>query len=622
MSDLKTSLLVNRQVPEFIREEYPLFITFLEAYYEFLEQKQGTQLNDLTTQAKQLRYISDVDESIEAFENNFFNTYAELIPKDAQVDKAFLIKNVLPLYLAKGSEKAFKFLFRLLFNDELDIILPKNSVLRASDGKWTVDNILKLKDDFRTYTEADGSSTWYRIAQEAADGEITVSVDGVEQTLGTDYIIFKDDRYIIFTSPPSAGSTIEVLYLNFDTIFLNPIYSGGIKITGVNSGATAIVEKATRRIIASANDLGTPIEVFIDAKTLHGSFENGEEIEAYVFDPDGPTAGVFYFRVSTYSIVNRITVVNKGASYNIGDPVLITGGGATEDASAVVSDVVSGFIDNIVIGYGGAGFAVGGNVLVNGVFTGNLSIGIDGVDTTGVANSTSNVFYVNTDTIDAYASTLISASDYGFPSNVIPAGENSSTVLADALTTLGMTNLGPITNVVLLFSNTVVTSTPTLDAYGATYAAGNSFFSIKSFGSVGRIKINNPGVGYAVGDEIVFADSPAGTFGRGAAAAVYAVEANGAITQIEIQPSRITGTVNTTNNTTHILGTGTNFTTDLRVGDHIVVNNQYRYISTIDDNTHANTNVSWSSTSTGKKLGKYDVYLLGGQGYEIGRAHV
>ena len=269
MSDLKTSLLVNRQVPEFIREEYPLFITFLEAYYEFLEQKQGTQLNDLTTQAKQLRYISDVDESIEAFENNFFNTYAELIPKDAQVDKAFLIKNVLPLYLAKGSEKAFKFLFRLLFNDELDIILPKNSVLRASDGKWTVDNILKLKDDFRTYTEADGSSTWYRIAQEAADGEITVSVDGVEQTLGTDYIIFKDDRYIIFTSPPSAGATIEVLYLNFDTIFLNPIYSGGIKITGVNSGATAIVEKATRRIIASANDLGTPIEVFIEIGRAH-----------------------------------------------------------------------------------------------------------------------------------------------------------------------------------------------------------------------------------------------------------------------------------------------------------------------------------------------------------------
>ena len=73
MSDLKTSLLVNRQVPEFIREEYPLFITFLEAYYEFLEQKQGTEINDLTAQAKQLRYLADVDESIASFESNFFN---------------------------------------------------------------------------------------------------------------------------------------------------------------------------------------------------------------------------------------------------------------------------------------------------------------------------------------------------------------------------------------------------------------------------------------------------------------------------------------------------------------------------------------------------------------------
>ena len=55
MSDLKNSLLVNKQVPEFIREEYPLFITFLEAYYEYLETKQGTEKNDLLAKAKDIR---------------------------------------------------------------------------------------------------------------------------------------------------------------------------------------------------------------------------------------------------------------------------------------------------------------------------------------------------------------------------------------------------------------------------------------------------------------------------------------------------------------------------------------------------------------------------------------
>jgi hypothetical protein len=63
MTDNKVSLLINRQVPEFVREEYPVFISFLEAYYEFLENKQGTQKNDLTTKSKELKYISDVDSS-------------------------------------------------------------------------------------------------------------------------------------------------------------------------------------------------------------------------------------------------------------------------------------------------------------------------------------------------------------------------------------------------------------------------------------------------------------------------------------------------------------------------------------------------------------------------------
>ena len=145
MSDYKTSLLVNKQVPEFIRDEYPIFVSFLEAYYQFLETKQGSEKNDLVSKSKDLRYITDVDTSIDDFEDSFFNTFASLVPRTTEVDKAFLIKNVLPLYLAKGNEKSFKLLFRMLFNDEVDIIFPKNNVLRPSDGKWTVDNVLKVQ---------------------------------------------------------------------------------------------------------------------------------------------------------------------------------------------------------------------------------------------------------------------------------------------------------------------------------------------------------------------------------------------------------------------------------------------------------------------------------------------
>jgi len=140
----KTSLLINRQVPEFVRDEHPLFISFLEAYYEFLETKQGTEKNDLTSKAKDLKYLSDVDYSLEEFEKNFFETYASLMPIDVKVSKEILIKNILPLYLAKGSEKSFKLLFRLLFDEKSTLRYPRDNILRASDAKWVIDHVLRI----------------------------------------------------------------------------------------------------------------------------------------------------------------------------------------------------------------------------------------------------------------------------------------------------------------------------------------------------------------------------------------------------------------------------------------------------------------------------------------------
>ena len=190
MSDNKVSLLINRQVPEFVRDEYPLFITFLEAYYEYLETKQGTQINDLTSVSKKLRNLSDVDDSIEDFEQQFFNSFATYLPKDVTVDKSFLIKNVLPIYLSKGSEGSFKLLFRMLFSEELELIYPKNNILRASDGKWTVDNILRIDTDIRSVYTATGNTS-FSLAQQVNNDEIEVYVGGVLKTITTDYFIRK-----------------------------------------------------------------------------------------------------------------------------------------------------------------------------------------------------------------------------------------------------------------------------------------------------------------------------------------------------------------------------------------------------------------------------------------------
>ena len=104
MSRIKLSNVVSRQLPEHIREDYPTFVAFVEAYYEYL-QAQGV---DFTT-------IRDIDTTLESFIGQFKKELAYNLPNIAK-DERFLLQNIKDHYLAKGSEASYKLLFKLLFN--------------------------------------------------------------------------------------------------------------------------------------------------------------------------------------------------------------------------------------------------------------------------------------------------------------------------------------------------------------------------------------------------------------------------------------------------------------------------------------------------------------------------
>ena len=605
MTDQATSLLVNSQLPEFVREEHPNFIAFLEAYYEYLENKQGTQLNDLVKQSKQARYFTDVDSSVADFEENFFNTYANLFPQDVQVDKAVLLKNVLPLYLAKGNEKSFKLLFRLLYNEEVEVLRPKTNVLKLSSGNWLIENIFRAAQEvYSTYT-GDGTEKTFRLAQAASYDEVTVYVNDVELTSG--YGVRKELRKLVFDTAPANNSIIKVLYDNFNFRLLT-----NRKIIGKISGASALIEKVTQRTVNAV----PAFELYINSKTLVGDFENGESGTIEIIDPDDET--LITIEVLGLSNLSAINIINGGSSYNVGDPVIITGGGASKDAQAIVSEVFSGFVNKITAVAGGAGFKIGSNVNVVGLAANSaLVLAIDDVDTSG--QNTANSFVVNTDRIADLATINISDADYGFNSSVIPSGENANTKLIDAFSFTTITSIGAITNVAILFSNTTFATAPTLDADSAQYTANSTTHFVLSSGSLGRIGINDGGNGYEIGDEIIFSNKEM-QFGIGAAAAVTNVSSNGAITQVELQPSRIVGTANTfgASNST-VIGTNTLFETTLRVGDRIIINNESRFINTIASNTSLNVNVNFSKASTNKPIGLHGQHLVGGQNYEANK---
>lgn len=130
----KISPLVSSQLPEHIRENDPVFVRFIEAYYEFLEQDQGPQ--EVIQNA--LLY-NDVDTTISLFIENFLKQYGSNIPRDIAANKKLLIKKVKDLYNSKGSEKSYNLLFQLLFAQSPDYFYPYDQVLKASAGTWSQD---------------------------------------------------------------------------------------------------------------------------------------------------------------------------------------------------------------------------------------------------------------------------------------------------------------------------------------------------------------------------------------------------------------------------------------------------------------------------------------------------
>jgi hypothetical protein len=134
--------LIANQLPDFVRNQYPVFITFLEKYYEFLDQ--DLQANNVLLNAES---FSDINRTLDVFIPKFKNQYAQNFPLSAQIDDKRLIKFIKQFYEAKGSEKAIELLFRILYNERTEIFYPSEQVLRASDGIWIEDVTLKLAVD-------------------------------------------------------------------------------------------------------------------------------------------------------------------------------------------------------------------------------------------------------------------------------------------------------------------------------------------------------------------------------------------------------------------------------------------------------------------------------------------
>ena len=285
-TDNKISTLIESQVPGYLLEEGPNLVAFLKAYYEWME-----TTGQVTDASKNHLVNRDIDTTdLNRFYEYFRREVLADFPKNVLADKRLVAKRIKDLYRAKGSTAAYNLLFRILYNQNVSIYKPSENILRASDGRWTQDTIVRLGAPFAGDLEnAIGEIVTGSLS--GATGKIlkvlTVFESGVEvkQLRLTEVSGTFTDLEEVTTPTGDGGFVVNTVGPLNDVEFGTASATGGTghqvgdSVTFSSSsgvGATGVIDATTNEVVTfTLVDGGSGYSVGNTVATVSGGEPNG-----------------------------------------------------------------------------------------------------------------------------------------------------------------------------------------------------------------------------------------------------------------------------------------------------------------------------------------------------------
>ena len=306
------SLLIRQQLPEYIRNDYDTFVEFVSAYYEWMDQS-GNAVN----LSKNIPAYMDLDTSLNDFITYFIKQFLPLFPPDLLSNPTFFIQHAKEFYRSKGTAKAVRLLFRLLYDQDIEVFYPKESVLRASSSGWTNTPSLRMDPTLWTIQYGDGANRRFRALDTSIGATVTVYLNAVLQVSG--YNHSPNEPYIIFTAAPGANVEVKVEYIGEELIDLFDTNEIVVRWVGQISGASGISETLQQVVDSGITQMDMRV-----SKPL-GTFTQFELVKGrWTYDIDTQEHIDIYGRLISYLV--DIIIVEGGLNYNVGDPVIVTGG--------------------------------------------------------------------------------------------------------------------------------------------------------------------------------------------------------------------------------------------------------------------------------------------------------
>ena len=521
MTDILVSSIVKSQLPDFVRSEYPMFVTFLEKYYEWAEQN-----NQFVKESSDLENANDIDLADDYYIEELKRELLPFLPKDIALDKRKFLRFATEYYKSKGTVSSIKFLFRTLFNENIDIYLPKDDIFKASDGRWALP--LALRIDTADNNIFNITKTKLNGVTSKATAVVENVVKSIDRQLGIQYIevyVSNVDRTF------STGETVYATYYDDNNlpVTVTGRLVGALSEININPDARGLYYK-----------VGDPVSIVggfdSSANTPIGAIATvGEVTRGSVSDIWVKKEG-FGFR-NPNTDANSSLVVFRGGFDNINDvteavayvDLVDTANSRTMNVSRTTIETI--YVINIA------------NVESNSILSLSTLQSFDVQPISHLTITGEGVGYIRkpeTNVLSLYAEELVSNEVLLLNTVNVANGTSSFTTNIADLTTL----FSPGESFVFVIpgkyeavrtAQTVTANTVTFESPLENELVSAQVYSflrrrLDSLGSLGRLKILSGGSEYRANDVLVFS----GGSGYGANAIVTAVDASNSNTIISV----------------------------------------------------------------------------------------
>lgn len=293
---------IPSSVPNYVNEDHPLFVKFVEAYFEYIERQNGP----VSFIRDALKNISP-SESLDDFVKYFFEE-VKSIPPSALADRRLLAEHIYELYQAKGTVKSFELFFRMMYNENIQIYFPKDDILKTSDGKWSRSFAIRAISITGNIFDCIGN----RIVQSDYIGNISSSAN-VENVIGRE-----NGQYDVFISPNSIvgtivrGQTFKFDQVEFDAIDV-PNFAIKLRGSGYANGDRIIAYEGSN-LDAKVNTVltGGITEVFI----LDGGEDHFVGEKFIITSTDGSGASIEVSAVTPSGAVLSVKIIDGGQGFS------------------------------------------------------------------------------------------------------------------------------------------------------------------------------------------------------------------------------------------------------------------------------------------------------------------